>query len=86
MSTPCSWCIDEGNNHSRADHCVHGLLLCFRHSTILRGDIDRLERLGNDDPEYAHGVVDDILTRWAPVPLREAVRAVEARQPWWAGA
>lgn len=70
----------------RGEIVNHGLALCYRHDIEMRSDMDRLERLDDSDPERAHGLVDEVLLRWAPRPLADAVRSALARQPWVAGA
>ena len=48
--------------------------------------VDLLDNLDVTDPEWAHGVADELLLDLVPDPVSEAVERVVRRADWWAGA
>ena len=82
----CQRSENERDWHKRADVNWYGLNVCFKHEIELRLDLDRIASIGSGDPEAAHGEIDEVLQKWSPRPLAQAIDAAIARHDWWATA
>lgn len=48
--------------------------------------INKIDAISGDDPERAHGELDDLLEATFPADVLDAIQRLKDRCLWWAGA
>lgn len=48
--------------------------------------VNKIDAISGDDPECAHGELDDLLEATFPPVVRDAIQRLRDRCGWWAGA